>query len=118
MTTAILMSLLMAFAQVESSNRNLAPYPDRNGLAFGFYGFHESRWCEMGGDPAKFGKATRLEQDAVMVVALRRYAASKPADVDLITWVSTYHNAGHGHRTPSKYTEKILRAYENQTQTH
>ena len=110
MTTAILMSLLMAFAQVESSNRNLAPYHDRNGLAFGFYGFHESRWCEMGGDPAKFGKATRLEQDAVMVNAINRYLKTKPADVDALTWITTSHNAGHGHRTPSKYTEKIRKA--------
>ena len=115
MTTAALMALLMAFAQVESSNRNLAPYPDRNGLAFGFYGFHEARWVELGGDPAKFGKATRLEQDRVMVVALRRYAASKPADVDLITWVSTYHNSGHGKTSPTKYTAKIRKAYETQT---
>ena len=41
MTTSMLMALLMAFAQVESSNRNLAPYWDKGGLAFGFYGFHE-----------------------------------------------------------------------------
>ena len=110
MTTAILMSLLMAFAQVESSNRNLAPYPDRNGMAFGFYGFHESRWCEMGGDPAKFGNASRLEQDRVMVNAINRYLKTKPADVDALVWITTSHNAGHGHRTASKYTEKIRKA--------
>ena len=110
MTTSMLMALLMAFAQVESSNRNLAPYPDRNGLAFGFYGFHESRWVEMGGDAAKFGNASRLEQDRVMVNAINRYLKTKPADVDAIVWITTYHNSGHGHRTPSNYTEKIRKA--------
>ena len=110
MTTSMLMALLMAFAQVESSNRNLAPYPDRNGLAFGYFGFHESRWVEMGGDPAKFGKATRLEQDRVMVAAINRYLRSKPAGVDALTWITTAHNSGHGHRTPSKYTEKVRKA--------
>ena len=59
-----------------------------------------------------------LEQDRVMVAAIHRYLRFKPADVDALTWITTAHNSGHGHRTPSKYTEKILRAYENHTQTH
>ena len=113
---AQLIALLLAFAQVESGGDYQA-WGD-NHRAYGAYQFWKPRWVELGGDPAKFGKATRLEQDRVMVVALRRYAASKPADVDLITWVSTYHNSGHPHRTPSKYTEKILRAYEKHTQNH
>ena len=118
MTTSMLMALLMAFAQVESSNRNLAPYWDKGGLAFGFYGFHEARWVELGGDPAKFGHATRLEQDRVMVAAIHRYLRFKPADVDALTWMGNAHNAGHGRTNETKYVRNLKRAYETHTQTH
>ena len=113
MTTSMIVALLMAFAQVESSNRNLAPYWDKGGLAFGFYGFHEARWVELGGDPAKFGHATRLEQDAVMVAAIHRYLRSKPAGVDALVWVGNYHNRGSGKTNETVYTRKLRTAFRS-----
>ena len=108
MTTSMIVALLMAFAQVESSH-NYQAVGD-GGKAYGAYQFHKARWCEAGGRPEDWGNASRLEQDRVMVNAINRYLKTKPADVDALVWITTYHNAGHGHRTPSKYTEKIRKA--------
>lgn len=108
--SAFVASLLLAFASVESSNRNLPAYHDVSGVGFGYYGFHYDRWVECGGSPATFGIATKTEQDWVMTNALHRYLRHKPVGVDPVRWVATYHNIGHGVNRETHYVQKIRKA--------
>ena len=64
--------LEQAIARIESGNRNLAPYWDVNGIAFGLYGMHMARWCEIGGTRDNFGKASAELQRRLMLAALKR----------------------------------------------
>ena len=106
---AFWMAMLLAFSSVESSNVDRKPYWDGKEQAWGYYAFHRARWVEFGGDPAKWGNATRLEQDKVMLQALRRYVANCPPDANLIVWIGNYHNIGHGSRKQTAYTIKLAR---------
>ena len=108
MTAALLALYLAAFARVESGG-NYNAVGD-HGNARGCWQFHATRWAEMGGNPASFGRATKSEQDAVMSRALQRYAATRPDDVDLTVWLGNWHNAGHGSARETAYTRKLRAA--------
>lgn len=108
-------SLLLALALVESSNRNLKPYMDTNGhQSFGYYGFQKARWIELGGDAAKFGKATRKEQDKVMEAEILQAQASAPVGMDGVKAICQLHNAGHimSSSYTSKYEKKVRKLME------
>ena len=108
---ALILSLLAAFASVESSNRNLPAYDDHGGMAFGYYGFHEARWIECGGSAESFGTATREQQDAVMAKELTRaFRIAKKRGIDPIRAAATYHNNGHVIDSETAYTRKIRAA--------
>lgn len=114
MTNVVLIVWLAAFAQVESSNRNLPPYPDGATRAFGYYGFHADRWAECGGRAETWGCATKAEQDAVMVNAISRALRRKPQGSDALRWVATTHNAGHGINQETPYVARLRRALNTQ----
>ena len=109
MTTLTISLLLAAFAQVESSNMNRAPYWDVNGTAFGLYGFHQTRYFELGG--TLFGHASRKQQDAVMTVEINRgLAIAAKRGIDPIRAVATLHNCGHVIDRETSYVKKIRSA--------
>lgn len=66
------LKLEQAIARIESGNRNLAPYWDVNGIAWGLYGMHMARWCEIGGTRENFGKANADLQRRLFRTALGR----------------------------------------------
>lgn len=110
MIATTIATLLLAFAQVESSG-NLHATGD-HGKAQGLYQFHRDRWAEYGGDPAHWRTATRAEQNAAMVTALAHYIERKPPGVDLVRWVGTSHNAGHGIDRETEYVQKLRKEIE------
>jgi hypothetical protein len=103
--------LLRAFAEVESNNRDIPPRWDRKQQSWGYYQFGKARWSEVGGAPETWGKADKNEQDCVMLLALIRYLKNIPPDADVLTWVSRFHNTGHGMTTDSPYTLKLKAVY-------
>ena len=108
--TNTLQCLLLAFAMVESSNRDLPPYRDGKTKAFGYYAFHLDRWQQFDGKKSDWGKASAAEQDRVMtkfIVWGLKQAEKKKADT--IRFVATYHNNGHYVNAETKYTIKIRR---------
>lgn len=105
-------ALCLAFAHVESSNRNLPPYMDGGSMSWGLYAFKGPRWVECGGSAKTWGKAGRGEQTRVMGCAIRRYLRTLPAGVDAITWAGTFHNNGHGRKKDTAYTIRLRAAYK------
>ena len=115
--------LLGAFEFRESSGRNMPPYTDckrehlhtDNCRAFGYFSFHPARWAECGGKPERWGKATRVEQEAAMMNAIVRYAANCPSDTpaDRLRWIANWHYVGHGTLRDTEYARAISTLYWN-----
>lgn len=106
--------LLRAFATVESSNRNPAPYRDNTQMSWGRFAFGKARWTECGGKSSDWGKAPIAEQDRIMRVAIRRYAARATrrghTGEAAFNYVARLHNGNPGPR-PNGYTRKLRAAY-------
>jgi len=108
-----LATLLAAFALVESSNRNLAPYNDGGGTAMGYYGFHAARWHELSN--ADYRRATKAEQDAAMLAEIAKgLRISRQRGLNPIACVASLHHAGHVTMSDTVYIGKIRRALEAQ----
>ena len=104
--TNIIQALLLAFAMVESSNREQI-FGD-NGKAWGLYQFHETRWIEFGGKESNWGKAPRKEQDQIMAgYLIWAQKQAKKRNVDFIQFAATYHNNGHFVSKETGYVRKI-----------
>lgn len=95
--------LQLAIERIESGGRNCEPYWDVNGYAWGLYGMHMPRWCEIGGKAATWGKASPEEQRRLFRKALSKRAGSFEA-------VARWHN-GTG-RAHYEYARKLQKEYE------
>ena len=116
-------ALVRAFAAVESSGRNLAPYLDcprahahssSRCYAFGLYAFHLPRWLECGGPHSGWGTASTGEQEAVMRTAITRYTRRCPYPIGSTNWAiwcSNYHNLGHGSMRRTPYVTRIIKEF-------
>lgn len=116
-------ALVGAFAAVESSGRNLAPYLDclrahphsrDKCYAFGLYAFHLPRWLECGGTRSGWGVASTGEQEALMRTAIARYTRRCPYRIGTpqwVVWCSNYHNLGHGSMRRTPYVTRMLKEY-------
>jgi len=96
--------LEQAIARIESGNRNLAPYYDVNGMAWGLYGMHQARWCEIGGTKANWGKASAELQRRLMLAALTR------KNFKTLEAVARWHNGGGN--AHYGYAVKLEREYK------
>ena len=103
--------VIVAFALKESSGRNLPPYQDGKSKAFGFFGFHESRWIDGGGRASEWGTASPARQFEVFTKCLNRYLADADRHhaKSRLTWVAVFHNSGTGSDTPTVYVEQLTK---------
>lgn len=92
-----------AIAVIESGNRNLAPYWDVNGMAWGLYGMHRARWGEISGSPVSWGRASAATQRRLFRAALSR------KNFKTFEAVARWHN-GNG-RARYAYATKLEREY-------